>query len=42
MGGLLSEAYLDAREPNTMLGPRLTTPSLNKYKQVREESGYAG
>jgi len=37
LGGLLSEKFLNEREPNTMMGPRLTTPSQGKYKRVRGE-----
>ncbi|CAI5996840.1 unnamed protein product [Closterium sp. NIES-64] len=39
MGGLLSEKYLHAKEPNSMFGPRLATPSLNKYKQMVDAWG---
>eukprot|EP00475_Leptophrys_vorax_P005726 TRINITY_DN13458_c0_g1_i2.p1 TRINITY_DN13458_c0_g1~~TRINITY_DN13458_c0_g1_i2.p1 ORF type:complete len:269 (-),score=17.24 TRINITY_DN13458_c0_g1_i2:181-912(-) len=39
MGGLLSDKFVDAREPNSLLGERLTTPSLNKYKQMVDAWG---
>ncbi|CAI5532137.1 unnamed protein product [Closterium sp. Naga37s-1] len=39
MGGLLSEKYLHAKEHNSMFGPRLATPSLNKYKQMVDAWG---
>eukprot|EP00245_Coleochaete_scutata_P004083 TRINITY_DN16309_c0_g2_i1.p1 TRINITY_DN16309_c0_g2~~TRINITY_DN16309_c0_g2_i1.p1 ORF type:complete len:410 (+),score=60.72 TRINITY_DN16309_c0_g2_i1:149-1378(+) len=38
-GGLLSEKYLDKREPNTWGGPTLDTPSLQKYKRMVDAWG---
>eukprot|EP00850_Spirogloea_muscicola_P013305 SM000089S23861 [mRNA] locus=s89:415487:418677:+ [translate_table: standard] len=39
LGGLLSEKYLDSREPNSFGGPKLSTPSLNKYKRMIDAWG---
>eukprot|EP00850_Spirogloea_muscicola_P008180 SM000043S15808 [mRNA] locus=s43:209057:212272:- [translate_table: standard] len=39
LGGLLSEKYLDSREPNSFSGPKLSTPSLNKYKRMIDAWG---
>jgi len=35
MGGLLSEKFLDTNLTIPFAGPRLNTPSLQKYKRVR-------
>ncbi|CAI5509015.1 unnamed protein product, partial [Closterium sp. Naga37s-1] len=35
----LTGKYLHAKEPNSMFGPRLATPSLNKYKQMVDAWG---
>eukprot|EP00850_Spirogloea_muscicola_P019113 SM000183S04007 [mRNA] locus=s183:259435:262645:- [translate_table: standard] len=39
LGGLLSEKYLDSREPNSFGGPKLSTPSQIKYKRMIDAWG---
>lgn len=39
LGGLLSEKFLDQKEPGTWGGATLTTPSQKKYKQVVDAWG---
>lgn len=39
MGGLLSEKFLGANPSIPFMGPSLSTPSLNKYKQMVDQWG---
>lgn len=39
LGGLLSDKFLDQKEPGTWGGPNLATPSQKKYKQVVDAWG---
>eukprot|EP00898_Chlorokybus_atmophyticus_P005392 jgi/Chlat1/5854/Chrsp4S06233 len=39
LGGLLSEKYLNSKEPGSFMGPKLTTPSLSKYKRMVDAWG---